>query len=102
MAERGLLETEPGEFTTDSKWIAGISSGQPVCEVASRVLDAHATALTLFGQWLSKSEAVAERAFLEGLVLAEQQATADLRAAFLATWTTKGFDRLKRQSGAYC
>ena len=36
----------------------------------------HATALTLFGQWLSKSEAVAERAFLEGLVLAEQQATA--------------------------
>ena len=62
----------------------------------------HATALTLFGQWLSKSEAVAERAFLEGLVLAEQQATADLRAAFLATWTPKDIDRLKRQFGAYC
>ena len=62
----------------------------------------HATALRLFGDWLSKSQVVAERAFLEGLVLAEERATADLRTAFLTTWTPKAVSRLKKQFAAYC
>ena len=57
----------------------------------------HATAKRLFGDWLSKSEDMAEKAFLEGLLLAEQRATADLRAAFLATWTPKVVSSLKRK-----
>jgi CHAD domain-containing protein len=62
----------------------------------------HATALTLFGDWLSKSQVVAERAFLEGLVLAGERATADLRTAFLTTWTPKAVARLKKQFADYC
>lgn len=62
----------------------------------------HATALTLFGEWLSKSEIPAERAFLEGLVLAEQRATDDLRTAFLASWTPQVISRLKQQFAVYC
>jgi CHAD domain-containing protein len=61
----------------------------------------HATAKTLFGDWLSKSEDAEQRAFLEGLLLAEQRATEDLRAAFLATWTPKVVSGLKRQFRAY-
>ena len=62
----------------------------------------HATAKTLFGDWLSKSEDAEQRAFLEGLLLAEERATQDLRAAFLATWTPKVVSGLKRQFRAYC
>ncbi len=62
----------------------------------------HATAKTLFGDWRSKSEDAEQKAFLEGLLLAEQRATEDLRAAFLATWTPKVVSRLKRQFRAYC
>lgn len=62
----------------------------------------HAKAKTLFRDWLSKSENAEQRAFLEGLLLAEEQATKDLRAAFLATWTPKVVSRLKRQFRAYC
>ena len=40
MTEQALLEAEPAAVPTDSKWIAGISPDQPVCEVAGRVLDA--------------------------------------------------------------
>ena len=47
----------------------------------------HATATTLFRDWLSKSENAEQKAFLEGLLLAEERATKDLQAAFLATWT---------------
>ena len=43
MTEQELLEAEP--TTTDSKWIDGISPDQPVCEVASRVLDARLKAV---------------------------------------------------------
>ena len=57
----------------------------------------HATAKTLFGDWLSKSEDAQQKAFLEGLLLAEERATEDLRAAFLATWTPKVVWDLKRQ-----
>lgn len=62
----------------------------------------HATAKRLFGEWSSKTEDVAEKAFLEGLLLAEQRATEDLRAAFLATWTPKVVSGLKKQFRAYC
>ena len=62
----------------------------------------HATASTLFGDWLSKCEDGGQKAFLEGLLLAEQRATEDLRAAFLATWTPKVVSGLKRQFRAYC
>ena len=62
----------------------------------------HATALTLFGEWLSKSEVLAERAFLEGLVLAEQRATANLRTAFLATGTPQAVSHLNKQFAFYC
>jgi CHAD domain-containing protein len=60
----------------------------------------HVTAKTLFGDWLSKAEDAQQKAFLEGLLLAEERATEDLRTAFLATWTP--VSRLKRQFRAYC
>jgi hypothetical protein len=50
----------------------------------------------------AKTEDVAEKAFLEGLLLAEERATQDLRVAFLATWTPKVVSGLKRQFRAYC
>ena len=62
----------------------------------------HATAKTLFEDWQSKSEDAEQRAFLKGLLLAEERATHDLRAAFLATWTQKVVSGLKRQFGPYC
>ena len=45
MTEQALLEAEPTAVPTDSKWIAGISPDQPVCEVAGRVLDARLKAV---------------------------------------------------------
>jgi CHAD domain-containing protein len=65
-------------------------------------LNDHATAKKLFGEWLSQCEDLAQKAFLEGLLFAEQRATDDLRAAFLAFWTPKGVARLKKQFAAYC
>ena len=65
-------------------------------------LNDHATAGLLFGDWLSKSVDAEQRAFLEGLLLAEERATEDLRAALLATWTPKVVSGLKRQFRAYC
>ncbi len=62
----------------------------------------HATAKTLFQDWRSKSESAEQRAFLEGLLLAEERANEDLRAAFLATWTPKVVAGLKRQFRACC
>jgi len=62
----------------------------------------HATTKKLFQDWLSKSEDAEQRAFLEGLLLAEARATRDLQAAFLATWTPKVVSRLKRQFLVYC
>jgi CHAD domain-containing protein len=62
----------------------------------------HATAKSLFGDWRSKSEDAERKAFLEGLLLAEERATEDLRTAFLATWTPKVVSGLKRRFRAYC
>ena len=61
----------------------------------------HVTARLLFRDWPSKSEDTEQKTFLEGLLLAEERATDDLRAAFLATWTPKVVSRLKRQFRAY-
>ena len=61
----------------------------------------HATAKTLFGDWLSKSEDAEQKAFLEGLLLAEERASDDLRAGFLATWTPKVVSGLKQEFRAY-
>jgi CHAD domain-containing protein len=61
----------------------------------------HATAKSLFGDWLPKSEDVEEKAFLEGLLLAEERATDDLKAGFLAVWTPKVVSHLKRRFRAY-
>ena len=59
-------------------------------------------AKALFTDWLSKSEDAEQKVFLEGLLLAEERATEDLRAAFLATWTPKVVSGLKRQFRDYC
>ena len=64
-------------------------------------LNDHATAKTLFGDWLLMSQDAQQKAFLEGLLLAEEQATEDLRAAFLATWTPQAVSSLKRRFRAY-
>ncbi len=61
----------------------------------------HSTAKTLFADWRSKSEDAQQKAFLEGLLLAEERASEDLRAAFLATWTPRVVSALKRQFGVY-
>jgi CHAD domain-containing protein len=61
----------------------------------------HATATTAFADWRSQSETMEQRAFLEGLLLAEKRASEDLRAAFLATWTPKAVSDLERQFRAY-
>jgi CHAD domain-containing protein len=66
------------------------------------VLNDHAAARLLLRDWLSQSEDPQQRAFLEGLLLAEERANEDLRAALLATWTPKVVSGLKRQFRAYC
>ena len=65
-------------------------------------LNDHTTAKTLFGDWVSNPEDAKQKAFLEGLLLAEERAIKDLRAAFLATWTPMVVSGLKRQFRAYC
>jgi CHAD domain-containing protein len=62
----------------------------------------HATAQTLFADWRSKSEDAQQEAFLAGLLVAEERAADDLRAAFRATWTPKALSALERRFWAYC
>jgi CHAD domain-containing protein len=62
----------------------------------------HATSKKLFGDWLSKTDDVQQRAFLEGLLMAEERATADLQAVFLSCLTPKVVSGLKRQFSTYC
>jgi uncharacterized protein (TIGR02996 family) len=57
----------------------------------------HATARLLFADWLAKSEDAEERAFFQGIVLAETKAHGDLRQAFLVLWTPTTVARLKRE-----
>ncbi len=67
----------------------------------SGTVNDHITAARLIRDWLSKSADPEQKAFLQGLLLAEQQATADLRTVFLATWTEKVVSEFKRQFRAY-
>jgi CHAD domain-containing protein len=62
----------------------------------------HATARGLFAEWVVQSDDAEQRAFVEGFLVAEQQAAEDLRAAFLATWTPKVVAKLKRKFRPYC
>lgn len=62
----------------------------------------HATAKALLQDTLPKFDSAQDKAFLEGLLLAEEQAIEDLRAAFLAMWTPKVVSALKRQFRTYC
>ena len=57
----------------------------------------HATAKLIFHSWRSTIVDLELKAFLNGLLHAEEQAAEDLRAAFLATWTPKVVSRLKRR-----
>lgn len=62
----------------------------------------HATALAVLGDWRTTCEDARQKAFLEGVLLAEVQATGDLRAAFRAAWTPKAATELERRLRAYC
>jgi CHAD domain-containing protein len=62
----------------------------------------HATAKGLFAGWAAKSENAEQRAFFEGILLAEAKAHADLRRACHAMWTPKALKKLERQFRAYC
>ena len=61
----------------------------------------HATERSMFRDLLSKSESLEQKAFLEGLLLAEERASDDLKAGFLAIWTPKVVSDLGRQFRAY-
>ena len=61
----------------------------------------HATERSMFRDLLSKSESLEQKAFLEGLLMAEERASDDLKAGFLAIWTPKIVSDLERQFRAY-
>ncbi len=61
----------------------------------------HATERSMFRDLLSKSESLEQKAFLEGLLMAEERASDDLKAGFLAIWTPKVVSDLRRQFRAY-
>ena len=61
----------------------------------------HATERSMFRDLLSKSDSLEQKAFLEGLLLAEERASDDLKAGFLAIWTPKVVSDLGRQFRAY-
>ena len=62
----------------------------------------HATAKTLFGEWLSQTDDAQQRAFFRGILLAETKAHEDVRQAFFVIWTPKEVRRLQRQFRACC
>jgi CHAD domain-containing protein len=65
------------------------------------VVNDHATAVTLYAQWLKEAPNAERRAFLDGMILAEAKASHDMRQAFLATWTPRAMARLRRQFRRY-
>jgi CHAD domain-containing protein len=66
------------------------------------IVNDHATGKTFFHDWSLKVQDAQEKAFLEGVVLAEARAHRDLRQAFLAIWTDKTVAELRRQFNLYC
>jgi len=61
----------------------------------------HATERSMFRDLLSKSESLEQKAFLNGVLMAEERASGDLKAGFLAIWTPKVVSDLERQFRAY-
>jgi CHAD domain-containing protein len=61
----------------------------------------HATERSMFRDLLSTSESLEQKAFLEGLLMAEERASDDLKTGFLAIWTPKVVSDLGRQFRAY-
>ncbi len=61
----------------------------------------HATERSMFKDLRSKSESIEQKAFLNGLLMAEERASDDLKAGFLAIWTPKIVSDLGRQFRAY-
>jgi CHAD domain-containing protein len=62
----------------------------------------HATAKMVFGEWLSQTDDAQQKAFFRGILLAETKAHEDVRQAFFAIWTPKALKRLQRQFRAFC
>jgi CHAD domain-containing protein len=62
----------------------------------------HVTARNIFQDWQSETENGEERAFFDGVLLAEHRAVEDLRSAFFAVWTPKIVSDLKRQFHFCC
>jgi CHAD domain-containing protein len=62
----------------------------------------HATAKTVFGDWLTQTDDAQRQAFFRGILLAETKAHEDLRQAFYAIWTPQMVKTLRRQFRACC
>jgi CHAD domain-containing protein len=66
------------------------------------IVNDHATAKTLFGEWLSQADDLQHKAFFRGILLAETKAHEDVRQAFYVIWTPKAIRKLQRQFRACC
>jgi CHAD domain-containing protein len=62
----------------------------------------HATAKTVFGDWLTQTDDAQEQAFFRGVLLAETKAHEDLRQAFYVIWTPQMVRKLRRQFRVCC
>jgi CHAD domain-containing protein len=70
-------------------------------DVMGMVID-HTTAKTLFSEWTAKTDDAEEKAYFQGLLLAETRAREDFRQAFYAIWEPKAVRKLQRQFRACC
>jgi CHAD domain-containing protein len=69
---------------------------------AMGMVNDHATAKTLFGEWFSQTDDAQQRAFFQGILLAETKAHEDVRQAFSLIWTAKTVRGLQRQFRICC
>ena len=66
------------------------------------IVNDHAMGKVFFHDWSLRAHDAQEKAFLEGLVLAEARAQRDVRQAFFALWTPKSVAELLRQFDIHC
>jgi CHAD domain-containing protein len=66
------------------------------------IVNDHAMGKVFFHDWSLRAHDAQEKAFLEGLVLAEARAQRDVRQAFSALWTPKSVAELLRQFNLHC
>jgi CHAD domain-containing protein len=66
------------------------------------IVNDHAMGKAFFHDWSLRVQDAAEKAFLDGLVLAEARAHRDVRHAFLVMWTRKSVAEVRRQFDLYC